>query len=67
MESVHFCPSVDGNSRVPSTGDAVRDRCRELLAKALKKEIPQGHIMEQNGGRVEGSFLLSKVVQFVSL
>ena len=34
---LNFPSSVDGFSRTASTGSDVRDRCRDLLAKALKK------------------------------
>lgn len=35
---LNFASSVDGFSRIQqSTGSDIRDRCRDLLAKALKK------------------------------
>ena len=37
-----FPPSIDGSARVASTGNDVRDRCRDLIAKALKKGFPEG-------------------------
>jgi len=32
-----FSPTIDGSARTASTGNDVRDRCRELVMKALKK------------------------------
>ena len=32
-----FAPSIDGSARVSLTGSDVRDRCRDLIIKALKK------------------------------
>ena len=37
-----FASTIDGNARVPSTGSDVRDRCRDLLIKALKKGFNEG-------------------------
>ena len=37
-----FAPNIDGSARAPSTGNDVRDRCRDLLAKALKKGFSDG-------------------------
>ena len=37
-----FAPNIDGSARAPSTGSDVRDRCRDLLAKALKKGFSDG-------------------------
>ena len=37
-----FAPNIDGSARAPSTGNEVRDRCRDLLAKALKKGFSDG-------------------------
>ncbi len=37
-----FSPNIDGSARAPSTGSEVRDRCRDLLAKALKKGFSDG-------------------------
>ena len=37
-----FSSSVDGSARMASTGNDVRDRCRELLAKAMKKGFSDG-------------------------
>lgn len=34
-----FASSVDSYSRTPPIGSEVRDRCRDLLAKALKKGL----------------------------
>lgn len=39
---LNFSSSVDGYSRVSSTGSDVRDRCRDLLAKALRKGLEEG-------------------------
>ena len=39
---VYFDPSIPGEARVPPTGDTVRDRCRELLAKAMLKGFENG-------------------------
>ena len=39
---VYFSPSVAGDARNPATGDAVRDRCRELVAKAMMKGFEKG-------------------------
>ena len=39
---VYFAPNIVGESRVPATGDAVRDRCRELIAKAMMKGFEKG-------------------------
>lgn len=44
---VYFSPSVDGDARIPATGDAVRDRCRELLAKAMMKGFEKVTIEEE--------------------
>lgn len=37
-----FPPSLDGNCRVPPTGSDIRDRCRDLIIKALKKGFTDG-------------------------
>lgn len=37
-----FSSNVDGSARAPSTGNDVRDRCRDLIAKALKKGFSDG-------------------------
>ena len=37
-----FSPSIDGSARMASTGNDVRDRCRELIAKALQKGFTEG-------------------------
>ena len=42
-----FSSSVDGSARMASTGNDVRDRCRELLAKAMKKGFSDGE--EEDG------------------
>lgn len=42
---LNFPSSVDGYSRVGSSGSDVRDRCRDLLAKALKKGLDEGIAM----------------------
>ena len=39
---VYFDSGIPGESRIPATGDAVRDRCRELLAKAMMKGFENG-------------------------
>lgn len=39
---LNFPSSVDSYSRMASTGSDVRDRCRDLLAKALKKGLDEG-------------------------
>ena len=39
---VYFDPSIPGEARVPVTGDAVRDRCRGLLAKSMMKGFENG-------------------------
>lgn len=36
-EVPEFSSSIKGESRVPSTGDTNRDKCRELIVKALQK------------------------------
>jgi hypothetical protein len=41
---LNFPSSVDSYSRVASSGSDVRDRCRDLLAKALKKGIEEGRV-----------------------
>lgn len=37
-----FSPSIDGSARMALTGNDVRDRCRELIAKALQKGFTDG-------------------------
>ena len=37
-----FSPNIDGSARMASTGSDVRDRCRELIAKALQKGFTEG-------------------------
>jgi transcription elongation factor S-II len=44
---VYFDPSIPGEARVPPTGDPVRDRCRELLAKAMMKGFENVTIGEE--------------------
>lgn len=39
---LNFPSTVDSYSRVASSGSDVRDRCRDLLAKALKKGLEDG-------------------------
>lgn len=39
---LNFPPSVDGYSRVSSTGIEVRDRCRDLVVKAMMKGFDNG-------------------------
>ena len=39
---VYFAPTIGGDSRVPATGDGVRDRCRELLSKSMMKGFDKG-------------------------
>lgn len=39
---LNFPPSVDGYSRVSSTGMDVRDRCRDLIVKAMMKGFDDG-------------------------
>ena len=39
---VYFDPGIPGESRIPATGNAVRDRCRELLSKAMMKGFDKG-------------------------
>ena len=39
---LNFPSTVDGYSRVASSGSDVRDRCRDLLAKALQKGLEGG-------------------------
>ena len=41
---LNFPPSVDSYSRVASTGVDIRDRCRELLVKALMKGFDNGKL-----------------------
>ena len=41
-EIVYFAPTIGGDSRVPATGDGVRDRCRDLLSKAMMKGFDKG-------------------------
>ena len=50
---LNFAQSVDGYSRVPSSGSEVRDRCRDLLAKALQKGIDEGTFVWLFFGRIE--------------
>jgi transcription elongation factor S-II len=44
---VFFAPNIVGESRVMATGDGVRDRCRELLAKAMMKGFEKVTIEEE--------------------
>ena len=37
-----FSPNIDGSARAASTGNDVRDRCQDLIAKALKKGFSDG-------------------------
>lgn len=39
---IYFSPSISGDARLPPAGDAVRDRCRELLVKAMMKGYEKG-------------------------
>ena len=39
-----FHQTVDGYSRVASTGSDVRDRCRDLIGKALRKGFDNGTV-----------------------
>ena len=41
-----FSPSIDGSARMASTGNDVRDRCRELIAKALQKGFTEGEWLQ---------------------
>ena len=43
---LNFSSTVDGYSRVSSTGSEVRDRCRDLLFKALMKGLDEGKKLE---------------------
>lgn len=40
-----FDPLVSGERRAASTGSDVRDRCRDLIVKALKKGFCDGKIL----------------------
>ena len=40
-----FSGDISGISRTGSTGNEVRDRCRDLVAKALKKGFENGKCM----------------------
>lgn len=46
-EVPEFSPSIKGESRVPSTGDPTRDKCRELIIKALEKGYKDITIVEE--------------------
>lgn len=37
-----FSLAIDGSRRVPDTGNAVRDRCRDMIYKAMKKGMIEG-------------------------
>ena len=39
---LNFPPSIGGYSRVSSTGIDVRDRCRDLIVKAMMKGFDNG-------------------------
>ena len=42
---LNFPPNIDGSECMPSTGSDVRDRCRELLVKALKKGLDKSKMV----------------------
>ena len=46
--SLNFKAGVSGRDCTPSTGSDVRDRCRELLVKALKKDCEKGTVFRVN-------------------
>ena len=43
-----FPADVSGSECTPSTGSEVRDRCRELIVKALKKGLNEGMALASN-------------------
>lgn len=43
-----FSPSIDGSARMASTGNDVRDRCRDLIAKALKKGFSDSKLEDRD-------------------
>ena len=50
-----FSPTIDGSARTASTGNDVRDRCQELIMKALKKGFNDGrHDNASSIGGFEG-------------
>ena len=59
---LNFPPSVSGYSRVASTGVDVRDRCRDLVVKAMMKGFDNG----QSGLACHYTFLILFIIAFCS-
>ena len=55
---IYFSPSISGDARLPPSGDAVRDRCRELLVKAMMKGFEKGEGEMEEVGIASSVFLL---------
>lgn len=56
-EVPEFASSIKGESRVTSTGDPSRDKCRELLTKALQKGYKDSEYATQRGREGKGHYL----------
>lgn len=39
-----FSMSIDGSCRVPDTSSAVRNTCRDMIYKAMKKGLHEGNV-----------------------